>query len=241
MEIPYEIRPLPKHMQDSPYAKYYYNPNIAPQEYWDDIGDNSPKDPKDMLTIHNRSDLLLDGYLPVERGWALLDDGTATCAGIMQFPGATPEMMYWWFAWMPVDPLRGKLWEPNLHLENTITRDQLERLVDHSIPLRERMWGVHFYPIDLGVRADPNAEKAPVRVEFYPPEAFGLDPQRVKETEGDVAILCAQTGPIGQLPITSFIHTFRRTETSCELRSHFWYGWRFEDGQPVKASVNLPQ
>ncbi len=237
--VPYEIRSLPRHMRNSPLAKYYFNPHIAPQEYWDDIGDNSPKDASLLLKIEDRNDIFNPGYLPCERGWAIFPDGTGTCAGYMKFPNATPEMMYWWFAWMPVDPMRGKIWEPKNHEEVLITRDQIEKLVDYSVPLSQRTWGVHFYPVDLGVRADPNAEKAPVRIQFYSPADFGLDEERMKAA-GDIAVICAQVGPIGGKPITSFMHTCRKTDDGMELRSHFWYGWRFEDGKPVHADFILP-
>lgn len=240
MKTPYEIRPLPKHMEASPLARYYYNPHIAPQEYWDDIGDNAPKDYRSLLPIEARDDIFNPGYLPVERGWAIMPDGTGTCAGYMELPGAAPEMLYWWFAWMLVDPLRGKLWDPKNHEENLITRDQVEKVCDSAVPLSRRMWGVHWFPIDLGVRPDPNAEKAPVRVQFYSPAEFGLDEKRI-EAAGDIAVFCAQAGPIGMKPVNSFIHVARRTEFGAELRSRFWYGWRFEDGRPVHADMILPE
>lgn len=237
---PYEIRPLPKYLESSPLAKYYYHPKIAPQEYWDDIGDNTAKDPSLQMTIQNRCDIFKPGYRPIERGWSILPDGTGTCAGYMMFPNCTPEMLYWWFSWSMADPIRGMMWEPKNHIGCITTRDQIEKACDYSVPLEKRMHGIHWFPIDLGVRPDPNAEPAPCRIQVYSPAEFGME-EAFEQNKKDVAMLCYQVGPIGGRPITSFIHTMRRVEGGAELRSQFWYGWRFENGQPVHADVILPE
>ena len=141
---------------------------------------------------------------------------------------------------MPVDPLRGKLWEPKNHEETLITREMAMRFADTSVPLKERTWGLHFFPIDLGVRPDPEMEKAPVRIEFFSPEDFGLDEEKIKAA-GDVSVICAKVGPVGQPPMTTFMHVCRKTDAGMELRSRFWYGWDIKNGQAVHAGVILPE
>lgn len=231
---------LGKYYSMRPYAKYYYDQKAAPQEFWDDIGENEEKDYRKALTIQDRNRIFDEGYMEIERGWSIFPDGTGTCAGIMQFPGATPEMMYWWFSWFPRENLRGRIWEPKNHLNCMITREEFDGLCDPSVPLSQRTWGRHFFPIDIGVCPDPAAEPSPIRIQFYSPDEFGLDVKRIEEMGENVSVICAQVGPPGMPQMTSFIHTCRTTENGMELRSRFWYGWVFENGAPVRAKNCLP-
>lgn len=234
-------RELPLYMKLRPYAKYYYKEYAIPQSYKDEIGDNTPLSPDKMLRVQDRSKLLEDIPLPAKRGWSLFEDGTAACFGRMFFPNATPEMFTWWFAWMLVDPLRGKIWEPIHHEELMVTQDQLAKLVDYTLPVSERIWDVHFFPIDRGVQGDPNAEAQPNRTQFYSPKEFGLDMDLVEKIKGKADLVMAQCGPIGQPPVTSFMHYFRPVEGGMELVSYFWYGWKIVDGKPSKAHITFPE
>ena len=234
-------RELPAYMKIRPYAKYYYNDYPIPQIFKDQIGDNTPISPDKLLRIDDRNKLLENVELPAPRGWSLLDDGTASCFSVIPFPGATADMLAWWFAWMPVDPLRGKIWEPVHHEEIMCPQDQIAKLVDRSIPISQRMWGIHFFPLDWGVQANPAGEHQPNRIQFYTPDEFGLDKDIVKGLEGKADLILAQCGPIGQPPITTFIHYFRPTEDGMELVSYFWYGWKIVDGKPVKAHIQMPE
>lgn len=238
----YEVPPLGKYYAQRSYAKYWYNQEDAPQEIWDTLGeDNERVDYHKCLTIQDRNKIFDEGYMENERGWSIFPDGSGTCAGIMQFPNATPEMMYWWFSWFPKEDFRGRIWEPKNHIGNMITRKEFDAFNDTSVPLSQRTWGRHFFPLDLGVRPNPNAEEAPVRIQFYSPAEFGLDLERIRELGDDVSVICAQVGAIGMPQMTSFIHVCRKTETGMELRSRFWYGWIFKDGEPVRSEVRLPE
>ena len=233
--------PLGKYLSQRPYAKYYYDQEDAPQEIWDSLGDNEPVDYQKSLPIQDRNKIFDDGYMEVERGWSIFPDGTGTCAGIMQFPDATPEMMYWWFSWFPREDFRGRIWEPKNHVGCMITRKEFNAIADDTIPLKERLWGHHFFPIDLGVRPDPDAEPSPIRIEFFSPTQFGLDENRIAELGDNVSVICAQVGPPGMPQATAFMHVCRKTENGMELRSRFWYGWVFEKGEPVRAKMCLPE
>ena len=58
-----------------------------------------------------------DGYFQRERGWQVMPDGTTFVAGFIFMKDVTPDMFQWWFSWMPVDGLRGRLWDPEEHFE----------------------------------------------------------------------------------------------------------------------------
>ena len=45
-----------------------------------------------------------------------MPDRTTFVCGKMFMKDVTPEMFEWWFSWMPADPIRGRLWDPEEHL-----------------------------------------------------------------------------------------------------------------------------
>ena len=71
-------------------------------------------------------------------------------------PGATVEMIDWWFAWHPLLPLRYKLWNPGYHFDLQINETDRKRLTDKTIPIRERNWGCsHLVTEDCSVPGAP--------------------------------------------------------------------------------------
>ena len=54
---------------------------------------------EDVLSWDNRYKLAEAGYLPGENGWARFEDGSAYVALKTFCPGATAEMVDWWFEW----------------------------------------------------------------------------------------------------------------------------------------------
>jgi hypothetical protein len=227
---------LPKHEEERYYSKYYYNISIAPQEYWDSL-ENNPIQPEQALNINNRNDIFNEGYLQCERGWCVMPDGTGFCAGHMQFPGLPPDALDWWFPWMTIDPLRGKIWEPRKHQGFFIPREVAHHLADPKIPIKERMWGAYFFPYDRGVVPNPDALATPAYTHFISPKEFGYDPDRIKAA-GDISVMCCQVGiPV----VTSFTHIGRKTEKGFELRSRFWFGWQIKDGKAVHSDIRMPE
>ena len=76
-----------------------------------------------------------------------MPDRTTFVCGNVFMKDVTPEMFQWWFAWMPADPIRGRLWDPEEHLgmtelANTVYDDMegqtmAELLVEQSGKLPE--------------------------------------------------------------------------------------------------------
>ena len=64
---------------------------------------------------------------------------------------------------------------------------------------------------------------------FWNPEEAGYDKEKLKTFGG--TIICG-----GGIDDGVFMtHFFRPTENGGELRSHFWFGWKFENGEPYKV------
>ncbi|KAJ4230737.1 hypothetical protein NW757_013969 [Fusarium falciforme] len=55
------------------------------------------------------------GYLQLENGWAVGDDGTVMLAIRTDMDHVTGDMYDWWFGWHLIDPQRYKLWHPLAH------------------------------------------------------------------------------------------------------------------------------
>ena len=67
----------------------------------------------EVLSWDDRHKLAEEGYLPGENGWARFEDGSAYVAVKTFFPGATAEMIDWWFEWAQrEEDIRYKIWYP---------------------------------------------------------------------------------------------------------------------------------
>ncbi len=83
-----------------PYAKYYYQPSAPPAAHHAAmLADLKPLDPAKADRIQDVNDLLAPGYTEGENGYCVMPDGSGYVALRHPMPGATPEMIDWWFAW----------------------------------------------------------------------------------------------------------------------------------------------
>jgi phloretin hydrolase len=68
-----------------------------------------PMDAADALLATQLARLLEPGNLAGETGWCSLPDGVGYTAVRTPMPGVTGEMLDWWFAWHPHDPMRYRM------------------------------------------------------------------------------------------------------------------------------------
>lgn len=220
-----------------PFAKYYYEdiPQPDPEHY---ALMDAPCDPALALLPENRNDLLNPGDLPVEIGWCVLPNGAGVIANKIVYPGVTAEMVDWWFAWHPLEDLRYRIWYPPQHGGIMVSPENRRRLLDESIPLAQRNWGVVHH-----VTEDVNCGMDNIDIHFMSPADYGFDMSRwrspyvatfaggqgwsraVKETDETItapAMMC---------------HIFRETPEGLEHRTRFWMGYRLVNGQ---SELSLP-
>lgn len=62
------------------------------------------------------AELSRPGYLPLETGYTINEDGHIVVAVLTDMPGVTGEMWDWWAWWTRGQPARYKLWHPEAHL-----------------------------------------------------------------------------------------------------------------------------
>lgn len=158
--------------------------------------------------------LLEPGYLPLENGYARMDDGQVHVSVLTGFPGATGEMIDWWFAWHGDETERYKLWHPQAHL---FTQWRHER--GASVSDRQKYIGNTSY-VDEYV----GPELLRLSIRFVEPSEFGFTTESFAKAGVSTAV-CARVG-FSDFPVETgwLVHLMRETATGCEMRSRFWLG-----------------
>lgn len=211
------------------YSKYYDLPLAQiPVEKLQVLA-QGPMDPSKALKIEDRNDLFKPGYLEIEVGYCVMENGTGYLANLTFMPGVTKEMFEWWFAWHSLEDLRYRIWDPEDHFyARNLNR---EKVFDATLPMRERTWGTtHDVLEDIGPGADT------LIIEFKYPDELGYDIDKVGSKYCASMMAANGHGPVpGQGVAAVMTHMIREVEGGVELRSRFWIGYQIINGQPVKV------
>ncbi len=170
----------------------------------------------EVLSWYDRHKLMEEGYLPGENGWSRLEDGSAYVAVKTFFPGATAEMIDWWFEWaQQAEDIRYKIWYPGAHY--AMSQAPTPNAADYE--QSKAYWGKSRFPVeDVGVGV------ARLRLDFVAPSEFGFD----ELPEGSTMLAVRVGLPNGLLKTTDMIHYVRPVEGGVEMRSRFWIAREFE-------------
>ncbi|MCE0495192.1 DAPG hydrolase family protein [Vibrio salinus] len=218
--------------KERPYAKYFFDKIPQPDPHHYQLMD-TPCDPAQALYPEDMNDLLNPGDLAIETGWCNLPNGTGFIANRNIYSDITAEMIDWWFAWHPLDDLRYRIWYPPQHAGISVSPEHQIKLLDSSIPMQERNWGITHHAIE-----DTNNGMEQVDIHFMSPQSFGFDMTRWKSP--DVETFAGGQGwsvPAGQADKARkspslMCHIFRQTDSGLEHRTRFWIGYHFVDGKP---------
>ena len=210
-----------------PLAKYWFDRAEPDAGVLEALNAGSLRE-DEVLTWDNRQKLLEEGYLPQENGWARLEDGSAYVAVKTFFPGATAEMIDWWFEWAQrEEDIRYKIWYPGAHY--AMSQAPTPNAPYYGQP--KAYWGKSRYPVeDVGVGVSR------LRLDFVAPSEFGFD----ELPEGSTMLAVRVGLPSGILKTTDMIHYVRPVEGGVEMRSRFWIAREFEamaGGLGVAAAV----
>ncbi|MCM8711220.1 phloretin hydrolase [Clostridium sp. SYSU_GA19001] len=213
------------------YFKYYNMDMVpAPKEKYDLVL-KGPVDPKKALKFKDRNDLFKPGYLDVEVGYCVMEDGTGFVANLTKMPGVTVEMFDWWFAWHGLDNLRYTIWDPEDHYKAETM--QREKAKDPDLSYKERYWDTTHHVVE-NIGMGPEG----LFINFKNPANLGFDASKIG-TEACGTIVCAKGNGEGQPPFASpptiMTHFIREIEGGVELRTRFWMGWTVVNGKDVKA------
>jgi len=231
-----ERKELTPEEKAKPYAKYYYLPSAPPAAHHAEMmADLKPLDPAKADLIQNVNDLLSPGYTQGENGYCVLPDGSGYVALRHPMPGATPEMIDWWFAWHALEDLRYKIWYPEMHIAARLDPEDRAKVLDPARPMPLKFQGLtHHVVEDIG-----GGVLNAVDISFLTPEDFGFDMDRFRPPYAE-ALAAANVVARGVdesqdapgLPV-AFVHLVRRTDDGIEVRNRFWVGYHIVDKKPV--------
>ena len=214
-----ELPPLRPDEQAKSYSKYYYRPIAPPNPRLMAILGQGPIDPAKALPFERLNDLLDSGYLEVETGYCILENGAGYVAVNNVFPGCTVDMMKWWFAWHAADGgLRYKIWFPPGHASIATDEADHAKLVDPAIPIGEKSQNVvHFVVENVGNGFED------IEICFLDPKTIGFDMSRfhtpnVAAVFGGFGISEARQGPPMKSPAI-MVHFCREIEGGIEFRT----------------------
>ena len=218
------------------FSKYYHMDFTPVPEYKKALITGDPCAVSEALPIVERNKLFEPGYLPVESGFCVMDDGTGFMANLTPMPGVTEEMFDWWFAWHGWGPLRYTVWNPYDHFSAVSLN--FAHAHNESLSWKERYWNTtHLVKEDIG----PAVED--IFINFRQPKEFGYEEEKIG-TPLCSTLVCGNAGsttsPNGVVVMTHFL---RPVEGGSELRTRFWMGWQMVAGRPVKMipdGVSIP-
>jgi phloretin hydrolase len=216
------------------YARYFARAMTPPPAEIERALAKGPIKPRSALPIDRRNDLLDPGYLPAERGWCIMPDGTGFAAGLTLMRGVSADMIDWWFAWHGLEGLRYAIWDPDDHFNAHIAPQDLERRLDPQLGMRERIWGTTEV-----VTEDIGTGSMVLDVSFMSPESFGYD--MVRFPSRALTAVSANLGshqPKSRLACVT--HQARAIAGGIELRSRFWVGWNVVDRHAVRVGEDVP-
>ena len=220
------------------YSKFFYERYQPAPEAVAELGDDSPMGPENACAVQDRAKILTPGRLPRERGWQAMPDRTTFVCGNVFMKDVTPEMFQWWFAWMPADPIRGRLWDPEEHLGMIVDESTLRRLTDPTLSVKERIYGNILYAVEdngTGYESDRFSYK---KLKFFHPTEFGFTQQQLDDMEAAGGrLVTAMSGPKDGDFVSSFMHYARPVEGGCEVRSWFFVGYKLakSEGGPLRT------
>ena len=231
-----ELASLNPEEQSRAYAKYYRDP--MPPDPMHLAIMNTPCDHTKAIYPEQMNDLLNPGDLQVEIGWCNLSNGAGFIANRNVYKNVTAKMIDWWFAWHPLEDLRYRIWYPLQHAGIALSPESRRRILDPSIPIPEKNWGVTHH-----VTEDCNCGMENIDITFLSPKDFGFDMTRWKEPYVSTFVGgFGWSSPADKkdraIKAPSLMcHIFRQTPGGLDHRTRFWMGYRMFQGKP---ELSLP-
>lgn len=205
----------PHDLDGKPYAKYWNTDMEAVPQHVQEALAGGIADTSLTFPPEEANRLLDPGYLPLETGYARMDDDRMFVSCLTKMPRVTGEMIDWWFAWHPEEDQRYKLWHPKEHMSCKATRSNVDGAgMSDRVQYRHNP---HLVTEHIG------KEKVGIIITFVDPEEM-FDTSRFDEAQIGTAV-CAKVA-VQKTPLvaTRMVHLIRETEDGVEMRSRFWLG-----------------
>lgn len=229
-----------------PYAKYYYRePGPPDPGLLELIQPGKPMNAAEALAIEDINNLLQPGYMQVETGYCVLENGAGYVAVNTKMPGVTVDMINWWFAWHSLEDLRYKLWWPQGHFGISISEQDRKKVLDTNCPITQKFQGITHHVIE-----DTGGGVEDIFISFLTPEDMGFDMDRFKSPYVATLIaangLSARVGAPADAPKIPAVmcHFIREIPTGIEFRTRFWLGYQIVDKKPqllLPPDIRVPE
>ncbi len=217
--------PVAENAKEKSYYKYYEWDIAQPTPEQLQMIDGSKGTVEECLEIEDRNRLLEPGIAPEKLGYYPTKDGGLLVAGNVPMPDCTPEMLYWWFAWHGLDPLRYAIWDPEDHFGLELNELGRQRALDPDVPIPEKNWGAdHTVQESIGGPADQ------IVIMFRNPAEMGFDVSKIG-TEGCEFMVSANAllGPM-KVPVV-MTEVAKKIDGVMTFMARFWVGYHIIDGQ----------
>lgn len=217
--------PVAENAKTKSYYKYYKDmeiANLTPEQL--QFVASSKGTSNEALSIHERNRILEPGTAPERMGYYPLKEGGLLVAGNIPIPNVTADMLYWWFAWHGLDPLRYAIWDPEDHFDVQIDENGRRRALDSSIPMEEKTWGAT-HTVQESIGGPPDE----IVIEFTEPAKLGFDSSLIG-TDGCEFMVCAN-GTMGEMKIPAvMIEVAKKIDGVMTFQARFYIGYRIIDG-----------
>ena len=171
------------------------------------------------------------GFYPTKEGGLLI-------SGNVPMPDTTAEMLYWWFGWHGLEPLRYAIWDPEDHFDVQINEEGRKRAMDPEVPMGEKTWGAtHTVMESIG---GPPSE---IVLMFQNPADMGYDVSKIGTAGCEFIVCCnALLGPM-KVPVL-MTEVAKKIDGVMTFQARFWVGYHVIDGEArclVPVTKVLPQ
>ncbi|MDC7222119.1 MAG: hypothetical protein PQJ60_00190 [Spirochaetales bacterium] len=221
---------LTEEEKSHPLARYYYG--LAPLS--DEAREAMVYKPVEgAVPYENINEILEADSEGYEGGFSRFDDMTGYVAVNTSFPGATAEMLDWWFDWVGYDVVRYKIWYPGLHAQALYPEGSHREGDSYSLTqaLEKNPEG----KIKHTIEAIPAGGKLNnLYIHFVDPAEFGLDPSRLGGDQWAFAAIVYN----GPFEVARMVHFVRTTDRGVEMRSRFWMGENLPRFMRKRASTD---
>ncbi len=213
------------------YAKYYDREpvKIPPAMMGKVFG--PPMPPMKALAFTDRNTILDSDGKDVDTGYIVMPDGTGYITLVTEFPGGTPEMIDWWFAWRGLDALRYVILDPYSNV-SALTM-QSSYAADEDRTLQEKYWDTTHVIKHAGFGALADY------LNFKCPSDVGFDMSKIGPDQKTKTLVCGRNYAEGEPPAAApdyFIcHQVFETAGGIKVVTRIWYGWTVRYGLSYKA------
>lgn len=208
------------------YYKYYEQGIASPTPEQMAFVAGSKGSAGEGLEAKNRDKFIDPGTAPEKMGFFPLSDGGLLVAGNIEMPNVTADMLYWWFAWHGLEPLRYAIWDPEDHFDVRLNDEGRARALDPAIPMEEKTWGAT-HTVQESIGGPPDQ----IVIMFQDPHKMGFDMSKVGPDKDCKFLVCANAllGPM-KVPVI-MAECGKEVNGVMTFQARFWVGYHVVDGE----------